>query len=150
MQKVTPFLWYNNNVNEAVDFYTSIFKDSKIISISGPKGSVMSAVIELNGQTLNLFNGGPMFKFTEAISLFVNCETQDEVDYYWQKLSEGGEESRCGWLKDKYGVSWQIIPDALGRLMSDSNAVKARNVQKAMMQMKKIDIAGLQAAYDKE
>jgi len=149
MQKVTPFLWYNNNVNEAVDFYTSIFKDSKIISISGPKGSVMSAVIELNGQTLNLFNGGPMFKFTEAISLFVNCETQDEVDYYWQKLSEGGEESRCGWLKDKFGLSWQIVPDVLMKLLWDKDHVKANNVMQAMLKMAKLDISLLQEAYNK-
>jgi len=109
----------------------------------------MSAVIELNGQTLNLFNGGPMFKFTEAISLFVNCETQDEVDYYWQKLSEGGEESRCGWLKDKFGLSWQIVPDVLMKLLWDKDHVKANNVMQAMLKMAKLDISLLQEAYNK-
>ena len=157
-QKITPFLWFDGHVEEAVNFYTAVFKNSEVVNMSrlpaevpGQAGNVMMATIRLNGVEFMLLDGGPMFKFTEAISFFVRCETQEEVDDLWEKLNAGGiDAGQCGWLKDKYGVSWQIIPDALGRLMSDSNAVKARNVQKAMMHMKKIDIAGLQAAYDKE
>jgi len=148
MQKITPFLWFDNNVDEAVDFYTSVFKDSKIINIIGPKGSAMSAIIELDGQQLNLFNGGPMFSFTEAISFFVNCETQDEVDYYWEHLSAGGEESRCGWLKDKFGLSWQVVPSVLMKFLWDKDPVKSNNVMQAMLKMSKLNISLLQEAYN--
>lgn len=155
MQKITPFLWYNNQAEEAMNFYTSIFKNSKIGNISrwgdgapAPKGSVMSATFELDGQQIYAFNGGPMFPFTPAFSLFVNCETQEEVDEYYDKLSEGGEQQPCGWLKDKFGLSWQIIPTTLGKLLNDKDPAKAGSVMQAMMKMKKIDIKGLQDAYD--
>ena len=155
MPKITPFLWFNDQAEEAMNFYTAIFKNSKIGSVSrygeggpGPQGSVMSATFELNGQEFMALNGGPLFTFTEAISLFVNCETQAEVDELWEKLSEGGQEVQCGWLKDKYGLSWQIVPTALGELLNDPDAEKARRVMNAMLQMKKIDIAGLRSAYE--
>ena len=155
MQKITPFLWFNDQAEEAMNFYTSIFKNSKIGSVSrygeggpGPQGSVMTATFELDGQEFMALNGGPLFTFTEAISFFVNCETQAEVDELWEKLTEGGEEAQCGWLKDKYGLSWQIVPSALGELLSDPDAEKAGRVMNAMLQMKKIDIAGLRAAYE--
>ena len=159
MQKITPFLWFDNQAEEAVNFYTSLFKNSKIenvarydeagAKVSGrPKGSVMTMTFQLNGQEFNALNGGPQFKFTEAISFFVNCETQAEVDELWNKLTEGGEEVQCGWLKDKYGLSWQIVPTALGELMGDKDPEKAQRVMQAMLQMKKIDIAGLKRAYD--
>jgi predicted 3-demethylubiquinone-9 3-methyltransferase (glyoxalase superfamily) len=155
MQKITPFLWFNDNAEEAMNFYVSIFKNSKIMSVSrygeggpGPKGQVMTAVFELDGQKFMALNGGPHFKFTEAISLFVDCETQQEVDELWERLSAGGEKSRCGWLKDKYGLSWQIIPKALGRLMGDKDPEKSKRVMMAMLQMSKIDVQGLQRAYD--
>lgn len=151
MQRITPFLWFNNEAEEAVQFYTSIFKNSKIGSVSrhteagpGPAGSVMVASFQLDGQDFIALNGGPQFKFTEAISLVVSCEGQEEVDYYWEKLSEGGEKGRCGWLKDKYGVSWQVVPTELAKLMQDK--AHAKNVMQAMMQMDKIDIAALQQA----
>jgi predicted 3-demethylubiquinone-9 3-methyltransferase (glyoxalase superfamily) len=154
MQKITPFLWFNDNAEEAINFYTSIFKDSKIISMSrygeagpGPKGTVMSATFQLEGQQFYALNGGPHFKFTEAISLYVNCQTQEEVDELWNKLSEGGSKSRCGWLKDKFGLSWQIIPTLLGQLLQDKDPEKSKRVMMAMLQMDKIDIAKLQAAY---
>jgi predicted 3-demethylubiquinone-9 3-methyltransferase (glyoxalase superfamily) len=138
-----------------MNFYTAIFKNSKINSVSrygeggpGPQGSVMTATFELDGQEFMALNGGPLFTFTEAISFFVNCETQAEVDELWEKLTEGGEESQCGWLKDKYGLSWQIVPSALGELLNDPDAEKAGRVMNAMLQMKKIDIAGLRAAYE--
>jgi len=157
MQKITPFLWFDDKAEEAVNFYTSIFNDSKIGSISrygdegpGPAGSVMMANFSLNGQDFMALNGGPVFKFTEAISLFVNCEDQAEVDYYWDRLSEGGETQQCGWLKDKFGLSWQIVPTALGRLMGDSDPEKAGRVMQAMLKMVKIDIAALQKAYYQE
>jgi predicted 3-demethylubiquinone-9 3-methyltransferase (glyoxalase superfamily) len=156
MQKITPYLWFNNNAEEAIHFYNSIFKNSKTVSITrygeggpAPKGTLMSATFELEGQTFLALNGGPQFTFTPAISFFVNCETQEEVDELWEKLSEGGEEGRCGWLEDKYGVSWQIIPTVLGELMQDEDAVKARNVMEAMLQMNKIDIKALKQAYEK-
>jgi predicted 3-demethylubiquinone-9 3-methyltransferase (glyoxalase superfamily) len=156
MQKITPFLWFDNNAEEAINFYSSIFKNSKIVNVSrygeggpAPKGTLMSATFELEGQTFMALNGGPHFKFNEAISLFVNCETQEEVDELWEKLSSGGEESRCGWLKDKYGLSWQIIPTILGKLMQDEDAVKAKNVMEAMLKMNKIDINALKQAYEK-
>jgi predicted 3-demethylubiquinone-9 3-methyltransferase (glyoxalase superfamily) len=155
MQKITPFLWFDGKAEEAMNFYVSIFKNSKLVKVSrcgdagpGPKGSVMSATFQLEGQDFFALNGGPQFTFTPAISLFVNCETQEEVDELWQKLSDGGKEERCGWLKDRFGLSWQIIPSALGRLMSDPDPQKARRVMMAMLQMVKIDIAGLQRAYD--
>jgi predicted 3-demethylubiquinone-9 3-methyltransferase (glyoxalase superfamily) len=155
MQKITPFLWFNDQAEEAMNFYVSIFKSSKVGRVTrygeagpGPKGSVMSATFQLEGQEFMALNGGPHFSFTPAISFFVNCETQEEVDELWQKLSAGGKKDRCGWLKDKYGLSWQIIPSALGKLMGDKNAAKAQNVMKAMLQMDKIDIARLQQAYD--
>jgi len=151
MQTITPFLWFDGNAEEAMNFYTSIFKDSKIISVSRMgDGSVMSASFQLNKQNFHALNSGPQFGFTPAISFFVNCETQEEVDELWEKLSAGGEKSRCGWLKDKFGLSWQIIPSALGRLLSDPDPVKSRNVMQAMMQMNKIIIKDLQDAHDKE
>lgn len=155
MQKITTFLWFNDNAEEAINLYTSIFKNSKILSESrypsenGTSGKLMSATIELEGQQLMVLNGGPEFKFNEAISLFVTCQNQAEVDELWNKLTaDGGEEGPCGWLKDKFGLSWQIIPTALGELMSDPNQTKAYNVMMAMRQMKKIDVAKLQEAYD--
>jgi predicted 3-demethylubiquinone-9 3-methyltransferase (glyoxalase superfamily) len=155
MQKITPFLWFNDQAEEAMNFYTAIFKNSKIGSVSrygeggpGPQGSVMTATFELDGQEFMALNGGPLFTFTEAISFFVNCETQAEVDELWTKLTEGGEESQCGWLKDKYGLSWQIVPSVLGELLNDPDAEKAGRVMNAMLQMKKLDIAGLRSAYE--
>lgn len=161
MQKITPFLWFDDKAEEAMSFYTSIFKNSKIgnvtryeeegAEVSGrPAGTVMTATFELDGQEFIVLNGGPQFKFTEAISFFVNCETQEEVDELWNKLSEGGEESMCGWLKDKYGLSWQIIPTALGEMLGDKDPEKAGRVMTAMLQMKKIDIETLRRAYDQE
>lgn len=149
MQKITPFLWFDGNAEEAVNFYVSTFKDSKILSVApGPDGKVMMLRFQLEGQQFFALNGGPMFKFTEAISLYVNCQAQEEVDALWQTLSAGGSEGRCGWLKDKFGLSWQIIPTALGELMGDKDPVKAQRVMGAMLQMNKIDIAGLKQAYD--
>jgi predicted 3-demethylubiquinone-9 3-methyltransferase (glyoxalase superfamily) len=155
MQKITPFLWFDGTAEEAMNFYVSVFKNSKALSVSrsgdtgpGKKGSVMSATFELDGQTFYALNGGPQFSFTPAISFFVNCENQGEVDYFWEKLSEGGEKSRCGWLKDKYGLSWQIIPSALGKMLQDKDPQKAGRVMKAMMQMDKIDVSVLKQAYD--
>ena len=157
MQKITPFLWFDNNAEEAVNFYASIFKNSKIGKVTrygeagpGPKGSVMIAEFQINGQDFIALNGGPYFKFTEAVSFFVNCETQEEVDELWDKLSAGGTESRCGWLKDKFGLSWQIIPSALSRLLSDPDPKKSKAVMQAMLKMQKIIIADLQKAHDGE
>lgn len=147
MQTITPFLWFENQAEEAMNFYTSVFKDSKVInSMPGPDGKIMTATFELNGQRFMVLNAGPQFKFTEAISFFVSCETQEEVDYYWEKLSEGGEIQQCGWLKDKFGLSWQIIPNALGELLGDPDPAKAQRVMQAMLGMKKIDIKGLEQA----
>ena len=156
MQKITTFLWFDNNAEDAINFYTSIFKNSKIKSIarypdSGPgqKGQVMTATFQLEGQDFMALNAGPKFKFTEAISLFVSCETQEEVDDLWNKLTaDGGEESMCGWLKDKFGLSWQIIPTALMKLGRDKDPQKAQRVWQAMMKMRKIDVKALQRAYD--
>ena len=155
MQKITPFLWFDNNAEEAMKFYTSIFKNSKVGRVTrygdagpGPKGSVMTAEFELNGQQFVALNGGPVFKFTEAISFVVNCESQQEVDYFWEKLTAGGQEVECGWLKDKFGLSWQIVPTILPKLLSDPDPAKSQRAMKAMLKMKKIDIAGLQRAYD--
>jgi len=154
MPKITPFLWFDGKAEEAMNFYVSIFKNSKAKSVtrsgkSGPgsEGKVMSATFELDGQEFFALNGGPHFQFTPAVSFFINCETQEEVDELWEKLSEGGEKSRCGWLKDKYGLSWQVIPSALNRLMSDKDAAKAGRVMQAMMQMSKIEIKKLEEAY---
>jgi predicted 3-demethylubiquinone-9 3-methyltransferase (glyoxalase superfamily) len=155
MPKITPFLWFDSQAEEAANFYVSVFPNSKIVNVSrygeagpGPKGSVMTVGFELDGQQIIALNGGPQFKFTEAISLSVDCKTQEEVDRYWRKLSEGGSEGPCGWLKDKYGLSWQIVPSALGQLLSDPDPKKARRVMEAMLKMKKIDIAGLKKAYE--
>lgn len=155
MQKITPFLWFDNQAEEAMQFYTSIFKNSRVGKVSrygdagpGPKGSVMSATFQLEGQEFMALNGGPHFQFTPAISFFVNCETQAEVDELWEKLSAGGETQQCGWLKDKFGLSWQIIPSALGRMLGDKDAKKSQGVMQAMLQMTKIDVNGLQRAYD--
>jgi len=158
MQKITPFLWFDHQAEEAVKFYTSIFKNSRIGKIARygeeaekiagrPKGSVMTVEFQLEGQEFVALNGGPHFKFTEAISFVVNCQTQEEVDYYWEKLSEGGKEVQCGWLKDKYGLSWQIVPTVLGELLSDEDAAKSQRVMQAMLKMVKLDIKKLQDAY---
>jgi len=153
--KITPFLWFDDRAEQAMNFYVSVFKNSKIGSVSrygeggpGPKGTVMSATFQLDGQEFMALNGGPQYTFTPAISFFVNCETQEEVDELWEKLSEGGEKGRCGWLKDKYGLSWQIIPSTLGKLLQDKDAEKARKVMNAMLQMDKIDIGRLKLAYE--
>jgi predicted 3-demethylubiquinone-9 3-methyltransferase (glyoxalase superfamily) len=153
MQKIIPFLWFNNQAEEAVKFYTSIFKNSRIVNTSrygdagpGPKGSVMVMQFTLDGQEFTALNGGPEFNFTEAISFYVSCSTQEEVDHFWEKLSQGGEKGQCGWLKDKFGVSWQIVPTILGQLMSDPDAGKAERVTRAMLKIKKLDIAELQRA----
>jgi predicted 3-demethylubiquinone-9 3-methyltransferase (glyoxalase superfamily) len=149
MKKITPFLWFDDQAEEAMKFYVSIFKNSKVLNISpGPNGKAFSVSFELDGQEITGLNGGPNFKFTEAISFFVNCETQAEVDYLWEKLTAGGKEVQCGWLKDKYGLSWQIVPTALGELLGDPDPVKSQRVMKAMLKMKKIEIAGLRRAYE--
>jgi predicted 3-demethylubiquinone-9 3-methyltransferase (glyoxalase superfamily) len=157
MQKITPFLWFNDQAEEAMDFYISIFKNSKVISVQrygqagpGKPGSVMSCVFELEGQRINALNGGPHFSFTPAISLFIECESQIEVDHYWNKLSEGGDKKaqQCGWLKDKFGLSWQVVPKQLGQMLGDKDAVRSQSVMKAMMQMKKLDISELEKAYE--
>jgi predicted 3-demethylubiquinone-9 3-methyltransferase (glyoxalase superfamily) len=154
MQKITPFLWFDGKAEEAAEFYTSVFKNSKILNIArygeagpGPKGTVMMATFQIEGQDFMALNGGPQYTFSPAISFFVNCETQAEVDHLWDKLSAGGREVQCGWLQDKYGVSWQIIPKALMELMQDRDPVKSQRVFEAMLQMTKIDIDGLKRAY---
>ncbi len=155
MQKISPFLWFDDKAEEAVDFYASVFKNSKILNISrygdagpGPKGAVMSVTFELNGQEFMALNGGPLFKFSEAISFFVHCETQQEVDELWEKLSASGEKQRCGWLKDKYGLSWQIVPTVLGKLLNQSDPGKSKKVMEAMLKMNKLDINGLRQASE--
>jgi predicted 3-demethylubiquinone-9 3-methyltransferase (glyoxalase superfamily) len=155
MQKITPFLWFNDQAEEAMKFYTSVFKDSKIGKVSrygdagpGPKGSVMVGTFEIAGQQFMALNGGPHYSFTPAVSFVVNCESQEEVDYYWSKLVEGGKEVQCGWLTDKFGLSWQITPTALSELLSDPDPVKSQRVMKAMMGMVKIDIEGLRRAHE--
>ncbi len=161
MQKITPFLWFDNQAEEAANFYVAIFKNSKVgkitryeeegAKVSGqPEGTVMTIEFQLDGQDFIALNGGPQFKFTEAISFSVNCETQEEIDEMWDKLSEGGEEGQCGWLKDKFGLSWQIVPPVLNELLADKNAEKSKRVMKAMLQMKKIDIQTLKQAAEQE
>ncbi len=149
MQKIVPFLWFDGKAEEAMKFYVSIFKNSKIVRLMpGPNGTVMGGTFQLEGQEFYALNGGPQYKFTPAISLFVNCETQQEVDDLWGKLSASKADEQCGWLKDKYGVSWQIIPTVLGKLKGDKNPKKANAAVQAMLKMKKIDIKGLQKAFD--
>lgn len=155
MQKITPFLWFVDKAEEAMNFYVSIFKNSKAVSVTrygdegpGPKGTVMTAQFRLDGQEFIALNGGLQFTFSPAISFVVNCETQKEVDDFWEKLSEGGETQRCGWLKDKYGLSWQVVPMVLGEMLQDKDAEKSKRVMKAMLQMDKIDIGGLKQAYE--
>jgi predicted 3-demethylubiquinone-9 3-methyltransferase (glyoxalase superfamily) len=155
MQKITPFLWFDDKAEEAMRFYVSIFKNSKVGSVTrygdagpGPKGTVMVATFQLDGQEFIALNGGPQFTFSPAVSFVVNCTTQEEVDGYWEKLSEGGAKNQCGWLQDKYGLSWQIVPTVLGELLQDKDAAKAQRVMKAMLQMTKIDIALLKQAYE--
>ena len=160
IQKITPCLWFDDQAEEAAEFYTAIFHNSKIVNISRygeagqdvhgkPAGSVLTVAFELEGQTFTALNGGPIFKFNEAISFQVNCETQEEVDYYWEKLSAGGDEKaqQCGWLKDRYGVSWQIVPRVLVEMLSDSDVEKSQRAMTAMLKMKKIDINELRRAY---
>ncbi len=157
MQKITPFLWFNGNIEEAINFYTSVFKNTKVHNVhriggnsADNKTKIMTATFEIEGQQFMALDGGPHYSFTPAISFFVNCKDQAEVDELWTKLTDGGEESRCGWLVDKFGLSWQIIPEALGRLMGDPDRARANRVMQAMMQMDKIDVAKLQEAYDKQ
>ena len=157
MQKITPFLWFDGKAEEAMNFYASIFKNSKILSIMrygeagpGPKGTVMAATFQLDGQEFTALNGGPMYTFSPAISFFVNCVTQEEVDDLWEKLSAGGEKQRCGWLKDKYGVSWQVVPTVLGEMLQDKDPEKSKRVMNVMMQMDKIDIKSLKQAYERQ
>ena len=154
-QKITPYLWFDNNAEEAINFYVSVFKNSEILNVSrfgeggpGPAGAMMTATFRLDGQEFMALNGGPEFKFTEAISFLIECETQAEVDYYWDKLTAGGEPGPCGWLKDQFGLSWQVIPTVLPKLLGDEDPVKAGRAMQAMQQMSKIDIAKLQEAYD--
>ncbi len=155
MQKITPFLWFDNQAEEAANFYVSLFKKSKIVSIArygeagpGPKGSAMTVAFELEGQEYIALNGGPYFKFTEAVSFVINCRTQEEVDELWEKLAEGGEQGQCGWLKDKYGLSWQVVPIALSEMLQDKDQKRAQRVVEAMLKMKKIDLNILKKAYE--
>jgi len=157
VQKITPFLWFDSQAEAAANFYVSIFNNSRVLGISrygeagpGPKGSVMTVDFELDGQRFTGLNGGPHFKFTEAVSFVVHCKTQEEVDTFWGKLLEGGQESQCGWLKDKYGLSWQIVPTILAEMLRDPDPQKSKRVMEAMLKMKKIDIAGLTRAYDQQ
>ncbi|OGB00391.1 MAG: hypothetical protein A3E79_15810 [Burkholderiales bacterium RIFCSPHIGHO2_12_FULL_61_11] len=154
MQKITPFLWFDDRAEEAMNFYVSIFRNSRVLAVTrygdagpGPKGTVMTANFLLDGQEFVALNGGPTYQFTPAISFVVNCESQEEVDEFWEKLSAGGREDQCAWLQDKFGVSWQIVPTVLVKLLNDPDPLKAQRVMAAMMKMKKIDIAALQRAY---
>jgi predicted 3-demethylubiquinone-9 3-methyltransferase (glyoxalase superfamily) len=156
MQKITPFLWFDGNAEEAMNLYVSVFKNAKVVSLRrygkagpGKEGTVMTGTFQIEGQEFFVLNGGPQYKFTPAVSLFVNCETQEEVDELWEKLSAGGRKDRCGWLQDKFGLSWQIIPSALGKLLGDKDPKKANSVMQAMLKMDKIDINKLKQAYDK-
>ncbi|HEX7574575.1 MAG TPA: VOC family protein [Bacteroidota bacterium] len=155
MKKIIPFLWFDDKAEEAAKFYVSIFKNSRIVTMTrygetgpGPKGTVMSVIFQLDGEQFFALNGGPVFKFSEAISFFINCETQQEVDELWEKLSEGGAKSQCGWLKDKYGLSWQVVPTVLGKYLQDKDPEKSRRVMEAMLQMTKIDIDKLTQAFE--
>ncbi len=155
MSNITPFLWFNGKAEEAMNFYTSVFKNAKVGGVSRygegaplPKGTVMSASFELEGQKFHALNGGPGFEFTPAISFFINAETQEEIDRLWEKLSEGGEKQQCGWLKDQFGISWQVVPPILQKYLNDSDSEKSRRVMMAMMKMTKLDIQKLQDAYD--
>ena len=155
MQKITPFLWFDDQAEEAMNFYVSIFKNSKVVSITrygdegpGPKGTVMVASFQLDGQEFLALNGGPQFTFSPAVSFVVNCETQAEVDEFWEKLSQGGAKNQCGWLQDKYGLSWQVVPTLLSKLLQDKDAEKSGRVMKAMLQMTKIDMNALKQAYE--
>jgi len=157
MQKIVTNLWFDGRVEEAIEFYTSIFKESKLKTITrygdvgpGPKGEIMTATFELEGQEFTIINGGPNYPHTPAMSLLVNCRDQDEVDELWEKLSEGGEKGQCGWLTDRYGVSWQVVPTILERMIQDEDELKTRRVMKAMLSMKKLDIAALERAYANE
>ena len=152
MNKITPFLWFDTQAEEAMNFYVSVFKNSKVHNVSrGPDGKAFTVSFELNGQEFMGLNAGPQFKFNEAVSFFVNCEDQAEVDYYWETLTaDGGEESMCGWVKDKFGLWWQIVPKALGELMSDPDPARAQRVTQAMLQMQKIVVADLERAYNNE
>lgn len=154
MQKITPFLWFNTQAEEAMNFYVSIFKNSKVLTVTrfgdagpGPRGSVMTAAFEIEGQKFVALNGGPQFTFSPAISFVVNCETQQEVDEYWKRLSEGGQEQPCGWVTDKYGLSWQVVPKVLPEMLQDKDPAKSQRVMKAMLQMRRIDIQTLKQAY---
>ena len=154
LQKISPFLWFDHQAEEAARFYTSVFKNSRIGAVTrygeagpGPKGSVMTVAFELDGQAFTALNGGPVFKFTEAVSFVVNCENQQEVYEMWEKLSDGGKEVECGWVKDKYGLAWQIVPTVLMEMLQDRDAERKERVMQAMLKMKKLDIAGLEAAY---
>ena len=154
MQKIVPFLWFDNNAEEAVDFYNSVFKKVKTGEVArypegapGPKGQVMTVPFQLFGQEFIALNGGPMFKFNEAVSFVVNCEDQDDIDYYWEKLSEGGEKSRCGWLKDKFGLSWQVVPSSMDKLMQ-GDPKKAKKAMDAILKMDKLEIRKLEEAYE--
>ncbi len=158
MQKITPFLWFNDQAEEAVNFYLSVFKNAKLLAMTrygeegpGPQGSVMTVAFALDGNEFVALNGGPLFKFTEAISFVVNCETQEEIDYYWEKLpADGGQEIECGWLKDKYGLCWQIVPTVLWEMMQDKDTARSQRVMRALMQMKKLEIGALQRAYNEK
>jgi len=155
MQKITPFLWFNDQAEEAMKFYVSIFKDSKVVGITrygdsgpGPKGSVLTAAFQLEGQDFVALNGGPLFSFSPAISFVVNCETQQEIDYYWDKLSASPADEQCGWLKDKFGVSWQIVPSAVSHMLQDKDPARSGRVMRAVMTMKKLDLGALKKAYE--
>jgi predicted 3-demethylubiquinone-9 3-methyltransferase (glyoxalase superfamily) len=155
MQKITPFLWFDNKAEEAANFYVSIFKNSKILNVArygdagpGPKGTVLTIDFEIEGQKFIALNGGPQFKFSEAVSFVVNCETQEEIDYFWEKLSAGGEKLDCGWVKDKYGLSWQVVPTILGELMGGNEPERSNRVMQAILQMQKLEIEPLKRAYE--
>lgn len=157
MRKITPFLWFDNNAEEAANFYISIFKNSRLENVSrygdagpGPKGTVLTVDFELDGQKFIALNGGPQFKFTEAVSFVVHCETQEEIDHFWEKLSAGGQKAECGWLKDKYGLSWQIVPTILGELMGSKDAERSNRVMQAIMKSQKLEIDTLKRAYQGE
>jgi predicted 3-demethylubiquinone-9 3-methyltransferase (glyoxalase superfamily) len=149
MRKITPFLWFDGNAQDAIDFYTSVFRNARVDRLMpGPDGKLMGAAFQLEGQSFMALNGGPQFQFSPAISMYVHCESQEEVDYYWSRLGEGGSFQPCGWLKDKFGLSWQVIPGELSRMLQDKDRARAGRAMQAMMKMSKIDIAALQAAYD--